>query len=116
MNRVMLLGKLGFDPQLKKTPNGKSVCDFSLTTQEQGKDASKPISTFHRCVVWGQNAESAAKYLKAGSQVFIEGKLRTEKYQKNGVDMTITKIIVDQIKYLDSNTQQAETVLDDCPF
>lgn len=116
MNRVMLLGKLGFDPQLKKTPNGKSVCDFSVTTQEQGKDPYKPISTFHRCVVWGQNAESAAKYLKAGSQVFVEGKLRTEKYQKNGIDMTITKIIVDQIKYIDQNIPQAQQADDDIPF
>lgn len=117
MNRVLLLGNLSYPPEFLKTKSGVSVCNFSLKTVEHSKKPGemKSYSEFHRCVVWGKTAETCHQYLKEGSSVFIEGKLKTDQYEKDGHKHKITKVHVDNITFLGSNPEPAEAP-DDTPF
>lgn len=122
MNRVLLMGKLTFDPDLKHTNSGLSVCNLSVATMERAErkttPEAKPHFEYHRVVAWGQTAETCAKYLRKGSTVFIEGKLRTDTYERDGVKMKSTKVVVDNIKFLDSRPDEREDQgdLSDVPF
>ena len=82
-NRIILVGNLGRDPELKYTPQGTPVCTFSLATNERRKDtqgAQKDLTTWFRVTLWGRQAETAAQYLQKGRAVYIEGRLRVEEY------------------------------------
>ena len=118
MNKVMLMGKLSFDPDFRTTQSGLAVCNLSAATMERAErktsDQAKPHFEYHRCTAWGKTAESCKKYLKKDSFVFIEGKLRTDSYEKDGVKKTLTKIVVDNIKFLDAPKHAEEA--EDVPF
>lgn len=119
MNRVMLMGKLSFEPELRKTHAGVPVANLSVTTQERlparGDVEEKVLWEHHKVVVWGKTAESCAQYLHKGSLVFVEGKLRTESYEKEGRTLKITKVSADAIKFLDpAPSKQNEP--EDAPF
>lgn len=126
MNRVLLLGKLAYDPEMKKTHSGLSVCNMSVSTMEPGlrktEGQAQPHFEYHRVVAWGKTAESCGRYLKKGSDVFIEGKIRTDTYEKDGVKHKITKVHVDNIKFLATDKPAREEVQekiqeeDDTPF
>ena len=106
MNKVLLEGHLGKDPVMKHTPSGATVVNFSIATKETySKNGEKHEKTeWHNIVVWGKNAENAAKYLKKGSHVFIEGSLQTRSYDdKNGVKKYTTEIVAKGLKYLSSS-------------
>jgi single-strand DNA-binding protein len=80
-NKIILVGNLGKDPELRYTPQGDAVCSFSLATNERKKDKSgelQDITTWFKVTLWRQQAETAAKYLAKGRQVYIEGRLRVE--------------------------------------
>jgi single-strand DNA-binding protein len=88
-NKIILVGNLGRDPELRYTPQGSAVCSFSMATNERKKDKSgefQNIATWFRVTLWGNQAEVASKYLTKGKQVYIEGRLRMEEYtDRDGV-------------------------------
>lgn len=83
-NKIILVGNLGRDPELRYTPQGLAVCDFSMATNERKKDKSgewHDVPTWFRVTLWRNQAENASKYLKKGSPVYIEGRLSQEEWQ-----------------------------------
>ncbi len=87
-NKVVLVGNLGRDPELRTTPAGHRVCSFSLATGDNYKDQSGnwiERTDWHRISLWGNAAENAAKYLKKGDRVLIEGSIHNSDYEKDGV-------------------------------
>lgn len=105
VNKVILLGRLGNDPDLKYTPAGAAVTKFSLATSESyTKDGQKFEQTeWHRITIWGKNAENCAKYLSKGALVYLEGKLKTDSWEnKEGVKQYSTGIVSDYVQFIDS--------------
>lgn len=105
VNRVTLLGHLGQDPEIRTTPGGKSVATMRLATSEQWTDREsgerKEATEWHTIVIWGKLAEVCEQYLRKGSQVYFEGKLRTRKWQdKQGNDRYSTEVIADEMVML----------------
>lgn len=99
INKVILVGNLGQDPEVRYTPNGKAVANLTLATSESWKDQSGQIqekTEWHRVSMFGKLAEIAGEYLKKGSQVYVEGKLQTRKWQdQQGQDRYTTEIVLD---------------------
>ena len=109
LNKVMLIGNLGKDPELKYTPSGVAVATFSIATSEQWKDQdgnAQEKTEWHNIVAWRKLAEIVGEYLKKGKKVYIEGKLQTRNYEKDGVKRYITEIVADQLIMLDSAGQR----------
>ena len=105
VNKVILVGNLGADPETRSTPSGTTVTNIRIATSESWKDkasgASQERTEWHRIALFGRLGEIAAEYLRKGSQVFIEGKLRTSKYQdKQGNERFSTEIIADNMQML----------------
>lgn len=97
VNRVTLIGNLGQDPQLKQIPSGQSVTTFSLATNETYYDKEKKKQTrtdWHNIEIWGKAAELAAKHLSKGRSIFVEGQLRTDKWEKDGQTHYRAKVVV----------------------
>ena len=95
LNKVMLLGNLGADPELRMTPNGTAVLKLRLATSESFLDREKQRqerTEWHSVVVWGRRAEALAKILTKGSRVFVEGGLRTSSYEKDGLKRYRTEV------------------------
>lgn len=111
VNKVTLLGNVGKEPEYKVTPSGIPLCKFTLATSESYKDKTsdewKNISEWHNIECWRYVAETANKHLHKGSKVYIEGKLKTDQYDKDGVTQYRTKVVATEIVVLDkSNTNQ----------
>lgn len=106
LNKVLLIGHLGKDPELRYTPNGTAVCNFSLATTESYKadDGNWVDKTeWHNIVAWRKLAETCSNYLKKGSKIYAEGKITTESYEKDGGDKRyITKVVLNSMIMLDS--------------
>ncbi len=105
VNKVILVGNLGADPEVKYMPNGNAVANVTLATSESWKDKqtgeTREKTEWHRVVFFRRLAEIAGEYLKKGSQVYIEGKLQTRKWQdKNGNDRYTTEIIANEMQML----------------
>lgn len=109
VNRVMLIGRLGHDPELKYTPQGMAVCKFALATSESwvGKDGQKQENTeWHKVVVWNKAAENVAKYLAKGRSCYVEGKIQTQSWEdKNGQKCYATEIVASSVQFLESGSQ-----------
>ena len=106
LNKAMIIGHLGQDPEVRYTKNGDAVASLSVATSERWKDKAtgeqKEHTEWHRVTAWGSLAEIMGKYLHKGSKVYIEGKLQTRKWQdKEGNDRYTTEIRADQLKMLD---------------
>jgi single-strand DNA-binding protein len=104
-NSIQLIGNLGNDPDLKATPGGLSVCEFSLAVNERiGRgDEAKDIVTWVRVVTWNGTAESASAYLTKGRRVFVSGSLRVEQYEdKDSNQRTSVKVMARTVKFLDA--------------
>jgi single-strand DNA-binding protein len=100
VNKVIILGTLGKDPEVRFTPNGNPIANMSVATSEQWNDKAsgerQEKTEWHRVVIFGKLAEIAGQYLRKGSQVYLEGKLQTRKWQdKNGQDQYATEIVLD---------------------
>lgn len=99
VNKVILVGTCGQDPELKYMPSGDAVCNLSLATSEQWTDKKtnekKEKTEWHRVSLFGKVAEIAGEYLRKGSQVYIEGKLQTREWEKDGIKRYTTEIVVD---------------------
>ena len=112
VNKVIVLGNLGKDPELRHLPNGDAVCNFSLATTESWKDkeGNKQDKTeWHNVVIFRKLAEIAGEYLKKGRPVYIEGRLQTRKWQdKEGKDRYTTEIVADQMQMLGSRDEAKE--------
>ena len=105
VNKVILVGNLGRDPEARKTANGASVCGFSLATTEKYKDKSGQQveeTEWHNITAWNKSAEIMVQYLKKGSSVYIEGKLKTQSWEDNGQKKYRTEIVVQSFQFLDS--------------
>jgi single-strand DNA-binding protein len=104
LNKVQLIGRLGKDPEARYMPNGTAVCNFSLATGEKWKDKNgdkQERTEWHSITAFGKVAEVVAEYLRKGSQVYVEGKLHTDKWKdKEGNDRYTTKIILSQLQML----------------
>ncbi len=101
VNKVVLIGFLGQDPEIRYMPNGSAVAGLSLATSETWRDKQtseeRERTEWHRVVIFGKLAEIAGEYLRKGSQVYIEGQLQTRKWQDNsGVDRWTTEVVVNQ--------------------
>ena len=110
LNRVTLIGNLGKDPDMQTLEGNVKVAKFSLATTETYKDASNQnhtVTDWHTVVLWRGLAELAEKYLKKGSLVYIEGKLKTRSYEdKEGNKKSVTEIQAEQLILLDKKTEQ----------
>ena len=105
-NHVVLVGRLGADPQFRSTPSGKSVCNFNLATNRRDKDET---TDWHRIELWDSLADTANKFLKKGSQVLIEGRIANENYEKNGVKHYSYKIVASNMMFMDSKRSDDNT-------
>jgi len=105
VNKVIIVGNLGNDPETKYMPSGSAVTNLSVATNESWKDKQtgeqKDRTEWHRVAMFGRLAEIAAEYLRKGSQIYIEGKLRTRKWQdQQGNDRYSTEVIADEMQML----------------
>jgi single-strand DNA-binding protein len=110
INKVILIGHLGQDPEVRALPSGSSIANLRIATTESWKDKQsgefKEQTEWHTVVLFGRTAEVAAEYLKKGSQVFIEGRLRTRKWQdKTGNDRYSTEIVGNDMQMLGGRGQ-----------
>lgn len=100
INKVILVGNLGKDPEIRYTPDGRAIANITLATSETWKDKNtgqqQEKTEWHRIVIFGKLAEIAGEYLKKGSQVYFEGKLQTRKWtDQSGQDKYTTEVVVD---------------------
>ncbi len=117
INKVIIVGNLGGDPETRYMPSGGAVTNLTIATNESWKDKAsgerKERTEWHRVAMFNRLAEIAAEYLRKGSQVFIEGKLRTRKWQdKNGQDRYTTEIIADEMQMLGGRSGAGSNAFD----
>ncbi len=114
VNKVILIGNLGKDPETRYLPSGDAVCNISIATSEKWKDKSgeqQEHTEWHRISFFGKTAEIAGEYLKKGSPVYVEGRIRTRKWQdkESGQDKYSTEIVADRMKMLGNKGDTAST-------
>ena len=106
LNKVMLIGNLGRDPEIRYSQQGTAVVKFSIATSETWTDRNtgnrQEKTEWHNIVVFGKQAETCEKYLSKGSKIFIEGKLQTSTYEKDGQTRYFTEIVASNFQFLDS--------------
>jgi single-strand DNA-binding protein len=103
LNRVQLIGYLGRDPESKFTPTGKKVCHFSLAVTQRGRSSGeiKEYTDWFNIEAWERLGEVAQQYLKKGSLVYLEGRLKTDKYEDKGETKYFTKVVALSLQFLD---------------
>ena len=108
INKVILVGNLGQDPEVRFTAGGAAVTTLSLATSESWKDKEsgqdQEKTEWHRVVLWNRLAENAGEYLKKGSKVYIEGQLQTRKWEQDGQTRYTTEVIGRDMQFLDSRS------------
>lgn len=103
VNKVQLIGNLGRDAELKYTPGGSAVATLNMATTEKWKDkagAPQEKTEWHRVVLWGKTAESLANYLTKGKQIYVEGRIQTRQWEKDGAKQYTTEIRADHVVLL----------------
>lgn len=120
VNKVILVGNLGADPETRYMPSGDAITNIRLATTDRWKDKQsgemKELTEWHRVVFFGRTAEVAAQYLRKGSQVYIEGSLRTRKWQdKDGQDRYTTEIRGDAMQMLGPRQGMGDPVRESAP-
>ena len=129
MQKVQVIGNLGKDPDVKTFDSGGKVCNFSVAANEKWKDKdgqTQEHTEWFNVQAWGRTADVAEKYLKKGSQIYIEGKNRTRTYEKDGETKYITEVVVHYLEMLgsapertqpeDPGKQEPQDGKDDLPF
>jgi single-strand DNA-binding protein len=108
VNKVILVGRLGKDPEVRNLENGAVVANFTLATSESYKDKTtgekKEVTEWHNVVLWRGLAEIAQKYLHKGEMVYVEGKLRTRSWEKEGVTRYTTEVVADNMTMLSAKS------------
>lgn len=106
INKVILIGNLGKDPEVRYTPSGTAVCNVSIATTRSWKNKDtgdkQEETEWSRVTFYDRLAEIAGQYLKKGRSVYVEGRLKTRKYEKDGIDHYVTEIIAEQMQMLGS--------------
>jgi single-strand DNA-binding protein len=102
LNKAMIFGNLTRDPEMRALPSGQQVCSFSIATNytykdKDGKRVEK--SDFHNVVVFGRQAETSAQYLRKGASAYVEGRLQTQSWEKDGVKQYRTEIVADRVQF-----------------
>jgi single-strand DNA-binding protein len=111
INKVIILGRLGKDPELRYTADGKAIANFSLATSYGRGDTEK--TEWHRCTAWEKTAEVIGEYVRKGNRLYVEGELQTRKWQdKDGNDRYTTEINVRKMELLDRNDGSNERAED----
>lgn len=119
LNKVMLIGRLGRDPEIRYSQQGLAVVNFSMATSEQWTDRNtgerQEKTEWHRIVVFGKQAEICEKYLSKGSQIYVEGRIQTRNYEKDGQTHYMREIIAANFQFLDrkQDNQGEESFQDD---
>lgn len=119
INKVILIGNLGADPEVRYAPSGGAIANITIATSESWTDKQtnekKELTEWHRVVIYQRLAEIAGEYLRKGSKVYIEGRLRTRKWQDNqGVERFTTEIIANELQMLDGK-QEGQTAPSQAP-
>lgn len=113
VNKVIIVGNLGKDPEVKYLPSGDTLCNFSVATCETWKDKvsgeQKELTEWHRVTAYGKLAQIMGEYLRKGSKVYVEGGLRTRSYQKEGQTHYVTEIRANEMQMLDGNKSDGES-------
>jgi single-strand DNA-binding protein len=112
-NRVVLVGNLGRDPEVKNTPSGRTVATFSIATHENWTDEKKQKQSrtdWHLVEVWGTSAKLVGQYLSKGRLVLVDGSLRTDKFEKDGQTHWRTKVVARNVQFLDRPEKSDESV------
>jgi single-strand DNA-binding protein len=102
LNKAMIYGNLTRDPEMKALPSGMQVCSFSLATNRVYNDRDgkrQEIADYHNVVVFGKQAENCAKYLTKGSATYVEGRMQTRSWEKDGVKQYRTEVIADRVQF-----------------
>jgi single-strand DNA-binding protein len=111
VNKVILVGRLGADPEVKTTQSGLAIAKISLATTERVKDKDgnwNESTEWHRITAFGKTAETAGQHLSKGRQIYIEGRLKTSKYtDKNGVEKYSTEVVCERMQFLGSKSDGA---------
>lgn len=104
INKAIIVGRLGRDPELRYTPDGTAVANFSVATSEEWKDKNsgekKERTEWHRIVAWRRLGEICGEYLSKGRQVYVEGKLQTRSWEQDGVTRYMTEIVATDVQFL----------------
>lgn len=104
INKVILVGRLGSDPEVRYTPDGTAVANFSIATSDEWTDKAtgekKERTEWHRIIAWRKLGEICGEYLSKGRQVYVEGKLQTRSWEKDGVTRYSTEIIASDVQFL----------------
>lgn len=111
LNKVMLIGNLGADPEIRYQPSGDSIASLRLATTRKWKDKNgekKEETEWHRVTLFGALAKVAGEYTKKGSKLYIEGRIKTDKWQKDGQDMYTTGIVGESLQMLDSRPEASQ--------
>lgn len=112
INKVILVGNVGADPEVRALDGGAKVARIRLATTERiynkEKNETKELTEWHSITLWRGLAEVVDKYIRKGAQIYIEGKLRTREYDKNGVKCYATEIVADELKMLGKRETQAQ--------
>lgn len=109
MNKAILIGRLTRDPELRSTPAGRNVCQFSIAVNRTFTNANGDREAdFINCVVWDKQAENLVKYQKKGNQIAVDGRIQTRNYEdKDGKRVYVTEILANNISFLDSKGSSA---------
>lgn len=100
LNRVVIIGRLTRDPEMRITPNGVSVCNFTLAVDRPFAKEGQQQVDFITCQVWNKQAENAAKYLSKGKMAAVDGRLNIDTYEKDGEKKWITKVVAENVRFL----------------
>lgn len=110
MNKAIIIGRVGKEPDVKTMQNSNMVANFSIATSESYKDKNgekKEITDWHNIVIWGKLAEVVQKYVHKGDLICVVGKMRTRSWEKDGITRYVTEVIVDEMKMLGSKGQSS---------
>ena len=113
VNRAILIGRLGTDPELRKTNGGTAVVNIRLATDDRRKENGEWVehTEWHNITVWDKQAENVNKYCRKGKQIFVEGRIQTRKWQdRDGNERYSTEIVADRIRFLGSNSEDSVPV------
>lgn len=125
MNKVIMMGRLTRDPEVRYTNDNKAVANFTLAVDRRFKRDGDPDADFFFCTAFGKTAEFAEKYLKKGTKIVLDGHLQNDTYEKDGKKNTVTKIMVDSCEFAESKSQSNDTpepktreenIMDELPF
>ena len=109
VNKVILLGNLGQDPEMKYTPDGTPVANVSIATSDKWKDKNtgekREKTEWHRLVFWRGLADVVGRFLRKGSKIYVEGKMKTRSWEKDGITRYITEVHCDEMTMLDPPTE-----------